>query len=57
LIEPEEQPAWIAHATLLPYVQEGAGFLQDLLPADAGDADRRAVHEARRDVVRELASP
>jgi membrane protein required for colicin V production len=57
LIEPEEQPPWIARAALLPYVQEGAGFLQGLLPADAEEAGRKAVHEARRDVMRELASP
>lgn len=57
LIEPEQQPSWVTQATLLPYVQEGAGLLQGLLPADAEEAGRRAVHEARQDVVRGLTSP
>ena len=57
LIEPDQQPSWMTRAALLPYVREGAGMLQDLLPADAEEAGRNAVHEARRDVVRELASP
>jgi membrane protein required for colicin V production len=57
LVAPDEQPSWISQATLLPYIREGAGFLQDLLPADAEEAGRKAVHEARRDVMRELASP
>jgi membrane protein required for colicin V production len=54
LIEPEAQPAWMSRAALLPYVQEGAGMLQDLLPADAEENGRRAVREASRDVVREF---
>lgn len=54
LVEPEAQPAWITEAALLPYVQEGAGMLQDLLPADAEENGRRAVREASREVVREL---
>lgn len=57
LIEPEEQPGWITRAALLPYVQEGAGMLQDLLPADAAETGRRAVREASRGVVRELNAP
>jgi membrane protein required for colicin V production len=57
LIEPEKQPAWITQAALLPYVQEGAGLLQDLLPADAEATGREVVHEARREVMRELAPP
>ena len=57
LIEPDEQPSWMTRAALLPYVQEGAGMLQDLLPADAEEAGREAVREARREVERELASP
>lgn len=57
LIEPEQQPAWMTQAALLPYVQEGAGLLQDLLPADAEQAGREAVREASRDVVRGLGSP
>ena len=47
----------MTRAALLPYVQEGAGMLQDLLPADAEEAGREAVREARREVERELASP
>ena len=57
LIEPERQPAWVTQATLLPYVQEGTGLLQDLLPANAEAAGREAVREAQRGVVRGLASP
>jgi membrane protein required for colicin V production len=57
LIEPEAQPAWMSRAALLPYVQEGAGMLQDLLPADAEENGRRAVREASREVVRELNAP
>jgi membrane protein required for colicin V production len=56
LIEPEEQPPWITHAALLPYVQQGAGFLQGLLPADAEAAGRDAVRAASREVARGLAS-
>jgi membrane protein required for colicin V production len=57
LIEPDRQPAWITQAALLPYVQEGAGLLQDLLPADAEQAGREAVREASREVARGLGSP
>jgi membrane protein required for colicin V production len=57
LVDPDEQPAWVRQATLLPYVQDGADLLQGLLPADAEEESRRAVREARRDVVRELTSP
>ena len=57
LVGPEAQPAWISRAALLPYVQEGAGMLQDLLPADAEENGRRAVREASREVVRELKAP
>jgi membrane protein required for colicin V production len=57
LIEPDQQPSWMTRATLLPYVREGAGMLQDLLPADAEEAGREAVREARREVERELISP
>jgi membrane protein required for colicin V production len=57
LVEPDQQPSWITQAALLPYVQEGAGLLQDLLPADAEAAGREAVREASRDVVRGLGSP
>ena len=57
LIEPDQQPSWMTRAALLPYVREGAGMLQDLLPADAEEAGREAVREARREVERELISP
>jgi membrane protein required for colicin V production len=57
VVAPDEQPAWITQATLLPYVQDGAELLQDLLPADAEEAGRRAVNEARREVGRELTTP
>jgi uncharacterized membrane protein required for colicin V production len=57
MVAPDEQPAWITQATLLPYVQDGAELLQDLLPADAEEAGRRAVNEARREVGRELTTP
>jgi membrane protein required for colicin V production len=56
LIKPEVQPEWITEAALLPYVQEGAGLIQDLLPANAGEAGRQAMDEAGRLVVRELGS-
>lgn len=32
VIEPEHHPAWIREAELLPYVQEGAALLRELLP-------------------------
>ena len=48
LVEPEQQPSWITQAALLPYVQEGAGMLQDLLPAHAEEAGRDALREAQR---------
>jgi membrane protein required for colicin V production len=57
LVDPEQQPDWVRQATLLPYVQEGADLLQSLLPANAEEEGRRAVREARRDVVRELTQP
>jgi membrane protein required for colicin V production len=57
LVEPEQQPAWIRQAALLPYVQEGAGLLQDLLPANAEAAGREAVREAQRGIVPGLTSP
>ena len=56
LVDPDEQPAWITQATLLPYVQDGADLLQGLLPANAEETGRQAVREARRDVVRGLTS-
>lgn len=57
LVDPDAQPEWVRQATLLPYVQDGADLLQGLLPADAEEESRRAVREARRDVVRGLTSP
>jgi len=56
LIKPEVQPDWVTQAALLPYVQEGADLLQDLLPVDAEEAGRQVIDEARREVVRELGS-
>jgi membrane protein required for colicin V production len=56
LIGPDQRPAWVDQAALLPYVQEGADFLQGLLPADAEEMGRRAMHEASREVARELGS-
>jgi hypothetical protein len=56
LIGPDQRPSWVDQAALLPYVQEGADFLQGLLPADAEEVGRRAMHEASREVVRELGS-
>jgi len=56
LIKPEAQPVWVTEATLLPYVQDGADLLQDLLPADAEETGRQVVDEAGRLVVRELGS-
>jgi membrane protein required for colicin V production len=56
LIRPEVQPEWVTEAALLPYVQDGADLLQDLLPAHAEEAGRQAVDQAGRLVVRELGS-
>jgi membrane protein required for colicin V production len=56
LIKPEVQPDWITEAALLPFVQDGAGLLQDLLPANTEEAGRQVMDEAGRLVVRELGS-
>ncbi len=56
LVGPDQRPSWVTQATLLPYVEEGADLLQGLLPANAEDVGRRAMHEASREVVRELGS-
>lgn len=37
VIEPEQQPAWIRDAVFLPYVQDGALLLRDILPDSADD--------------------
>jgi membrane protein required for colicin V production len=45
-IAPEDQPAWVRQALVLPYVEDGADMLRRLMPAqftsdEAADAARR----------------
>jgi membrane protein required for colicin V production len=46
-LTPEEQPEWIRDALLLPYVQEGAGLLQRLMPESLAERARGAAATAR----------
>jgi membrane protein required for colicin V production len=46
-LTPEEQPDWIRNALLLPYLQEGAGLLRDLMPESLAERARGAAEAAR----------
>jgi membrane protein required for colicin V production len=47
-LAPDEQPAWIRDALVLPYVQEGAALLQRFVPASIAERTRDAADAARR---------
>jgi membrane protein required for colicin V production len=47
-IGPEEQPAWVRQALILPYVREGAGLLQRLVPEDVARGGKAAADLARQ---------
>jgi membrane protein required for colicin V production len=47
-LTPDEQPAWIRDALVLPYVQEGAGLLRRFVPATLAEQTRGAAEAARR---------
>ncbi len=46
-IGPEEQPAWVRQALILPYVREGAGLLQRFVPEDVARSGKAAADAAR----------
>ncbi len=47
-IAPDEQPAWVRQALVLPYVQEGAGLLRRFVPANVASNGKAAAEAARR---------
>jgi membrane protein required for colicin V production len=47
-IAPDEQPAWITQARVLPYVQEGAGLLRRFVPEDVARSGKAAADAARQ---------
>jgi membrane protein required for colicin V production len=47
-IAPDQQPAWVKDALVLPYVREGAGLLQRLVPAEVAETSRLAADAARQ---------
>ncbi len=47
-IAPDEQPAWIKQARVLPYVQEGAGLLRRFVPAEVARNTKAAADLARQ---------
>ncbi len=48
VLAPEEQPAWVRQALVLPYVKEGAGLLQRFVPEDLARNGRAAADIARQ---------
>ena len=46
-LTPDEQPDWIRGALVLPYVQEGAGLLQRLMPGTLAERTRGAAAAGR----------
>lgn len=46
-IEPDAQPAWIKEAKVLPYVREGAGWLERFVPEDLALRSKEAAEVAR----------
>jgi membrane protein required for colicin V production len=46
-IGPEEQPAWVRQALILPYVRQGAGLLQRFVPEDVVRSGKAAADAAR----------
>ena len=46
-IAPEEQPAWVREAVVLPYVRDGADMLQRLMPGTLALQSREAADMAR----------
>jgi membrane protein required for colicin V production len=57
VIGPEEQPAWVKEAMVLPYVQEGADLLQRFVGEDVALKGKKAAEAAgeRHRALRELA--
>jgi membrane protein required for colicin V production len=47
-IAPDEQPAWVQEAVVLPYVQDGADMLQRLMPGNLALQSKEAADMARR---------
>jgi membrane protein required for colicin V production len=47
-IAPDEQPAWVRQALVLPYVREGAGLLRRFVPADVARNTKAAADFARQ---------
>ena len=45
-IAPGEQPGWVREAFVLPYVQQGAGLLQRLLPEQVAERSKVAAGSA-----------
>jgi membrane protein required for colicin V production len=46
-IAPEEQPAWVREAVVLPYVRDGADMLQRLMPGNLALQGKEAADMAR----------
>jgi membrane protein required for colicin V production len=57
VIGPEEQPAWVKEAMVLPYVREGADLLQRFVGEDVALKSKKAAEAAgeRHQALRELA--
>ena len=48
VIAPQEQPAWVKDAVVLPYVEDGAAMLRRLMPRDLAVLSGAAAETARR---------
>jgi membrane protein required for colicin V production len=48
VLSPEEQPAWVQEAVVLPYVQDGADMLQRVMPGSLAVQSWEAADTARR---------
>jgi len=55
LLAPEEQPAWVRDALILPYVKDGAALLTRLIPDDFGNRSLRAATRLPHPGLRMLA--
>ena len=48
VLAPEEEPAWVRQALVLPYVKEGAGLLRRLVPENVARNGKAAAGIARQ---------
>jgi membrane protein required for colicin V production len=48
VLTPDQQPSWLSHALVLPYVKQGAGLLERFVPESVARNGKAAAELARR---------